>query len=97
MPEDNTPCCTATTTGLLVLAQTAIGAGVGLLIAGRIGKTAQRATAGALIAAGLAATVPVVYDVIVRQFKGPDTARGARRRLQTIRDDGGAAEDANLY
>lgn len=97
MNESSPQGASPVTVGLLALAQTAIGAGVGILLAGRIGRVAQRSSAAGLIALGVAATVPVIYDAISRQWRGPDTERGARKRLQSIRNDGGITEHAEMF
>lgn len=94
-PDQNT-CCTAASAGLIALAQTAIGCGVGLLLSGKLRRFNQRNAAVFLFAAGAAATAPVIYDVIARRVNRPGSERAMRRRLQSIREDSGFSE-AEMY
>jgi ABC-type amino acid transport system permease subunit len=83
-------------TGIVAFTQTALGFGVGLLVAGNMRKNVQRTAALAVLTVGLAATVPLVVDLVGRLLGGPQSARGMRRRLASIRDDSGLSEDAEM-
>lgn len=94
----NCPACCS----LLAVAHGAIGCGVGLLLAGRLGCRAQRATATALLVLGAIATVPVVYGVLAKQLNRPESERGMKRRLASIRGGqgggwGGLAEEVEEF
>lgn len=84
-------------TSLVALTQTAIGCGVGLLLAGKLGRTAQRTTAIAVLSVGVASTLPLVYGLISKRLDRPESARGQKRRLDSIRQDSGFGEDAQIF
>jgi hypothetical protein len=86
-----------TTTSLVALAQTAIGCGIGLLLAGRMGRPAQRTAAIASLVVGVVTTVPVVYEVLARQVNHPQSARRMRKRLESIREDSGFSDEVEVY
>lgn len=84
-------------TSIVAVTQTAMGFGLGLLLSGKMPAKAQRNTAIALVSVGLASTLPVVVDFFARQFNRPESARGMRRRLESIRRDPGFSEHADIY
>ena len=84
-------------TGFIAVTQTAVGCGLGLLLAEKIRGKAQRTTAIALLAVGLVTTLPVVVDYFTRQLNRPESARGMRKRLDSIRQDSGFSENADIY
>jgi|WetSurMetagenome_2_1015567.scaffolds.fasta_scaffold781008_1 hypothetical protein len=86
-----------TTTSLVALAQTAIGCGIGLLLAGRMGRTAQRTAAIAVLTVGVVTTIPVVYEIFSRQVNHPQSARRMRKRLESIREDSGFSDEVEVY
>lgn len=80
--------------GLFSLAQTAIGCGVGLLIADKLRKK-KLTTAITLFSVALASAVPVVTTYIVSRVNAPNSKRGMRKRLRSIREDSGWDNDAD--
>jgi hypothetical protein len=82
---------------LVAVTQTAVGCGVGLLLAGKLGRTAQRTTALALFSVGVISTVPLVVDLFAKHHNRPESERGMRRRLESIREDSGFSEDAEVF
>jgi hypothetical protein len=92
MPKPSDP----VQTSLLAITQTAVGCGIGLLIAGKLGRPAQKTTAATMISVGALLALPVIVGVVVRSLNGPDSARGARRRLNTIRHDHGFPDEAEV-
>lgn len=82
---------------LVAVTQTAVGCGIGLLLAGKLGRAAQRTTAIVLFSVGVASTVPLVVDLFSKRFNRPDSDRGMRRRLASIRGDSGFSEDAEVF
>ena len=82
---------------LVAVTQTAVGCGVGLLLAGKLGRTAQRTTALALFSVGVISTVPLVVDLFSKRLNRPHSERGMRRRLASIRGDSGFPEDAEVF
>jgi ABC-type amino acid transport system permease subunit len=84
-------------TSLVAVTQTALGFGAGLLLAGAMRRSAQKATAIAMLSVGVISTVPLVVDFVMKYLNKPGSARGQRRRLASIRDDSGISEDADIY
>jgi len=84
-------------TSLVTVTQTAVGCGIGLLLARRLGRSAQRNTALALFAVGLVSVAPLVVDLIARRRNRPGSERVMRRRLESIRHDSGISEDAEIF
>ena len=73
--------------GLLVLTRTAFGLGIGMLIADKIKHPLRQATAIALISLGVLAAVPSVVKATVARINRPESERGSRNRLRSIRGD----------
>ncbi len=82
---------------LLSITQTAVGCAVGLLLAGKIGRPAQKATAASLLGIGVLLALPSVVNTVVQAVSGPGSVRGERRRLDSIRTDSGFSEDADVF
>jgi hypothetical protein len=83
-------------TSLLAITQTAVGCGIGLLIAGKLGRPAQKTTATTMLSIGALLALPVVVTAIVRAVNRPESARGMRRRLDSIRRDSGFPDEAEI-
>ncbi len=81
---------------LVTITQTAVSCGVGLWLAGKLQNQARRNTALAMFSVGALSTLPLVYDLVSRKISGPKTERGMRRRLESIREDSGFADDAEI-
>ncbi len=84
-------------TSLLAITQTAVGCGIGLLLAGKLGRPAQKTTAATMLAVGALLALPWVVENVLERLNGPGSARGERRRLDRIRTDAGYAEDADVF
>ena len=84
-------------TSLLAITQTAVGCGIGLLLAGKLGRSAQKTTAASLLAVGALLAMPWVVENVLDRLNGPGSARGERRRLDRIRTNAGYAEDAEIF
>jgi hypothetical protein len=81
-------------TSLLTVTQTAVGCGIGLLVAGKLRRPTQKTTAATLFSIGLLLAVPAVVGGIVRAWNSSE--RGARKRLDTIRRDPGFPDEADV-
>ena len=79
--------------GVVAFSQVAIGLGVGLLVAARIGETARRNAAFALLGIGLASIVPVIVGVTSNISHRPGSSREMRKRLEGIRRGYGLDDD----
>ena len=65
-----------------------LGAAAGLLLGEVMHSSARRVLAVSLAALAVAAVTPLAVGEIVNRVNGPQSKRGARRRLQGIRDAG---------
>ena len=83
-------------TSLLAITQTAVGCGIGLLLAGKLGRPAQKTTGETMISIGALLAVPVVVMAVMRTLNRPTSERGMRRRLDSIRHDSGYPDEAEI-
>ena len=83
--------------GLLVLTRTAFGLGLGMLVADKIKHPVRQATAIALISLGVLAAVPSLVKVAMERINRPESERGSRNRLRSIRGDSVYPTDNDLY
>jgi len=82
---------------LLVLTRTAIGLGLGILIAGKIKAPLRQATAITLLAIGVLAAAPWLVKITIGQINRPESNWGSRARLRSIRGDSGYTSDNDVY
>ncbi len=90
--KDTVASCT-----LFAVAQAALGAGVGLLIADRMNRTARNIAGITAISLGIASAAPFLVGMFSRQINSPRTARGMRNRLNSIREDSGIHSSAEFF
>jgi hypothetical protein len=83
-------------TSLLSVTQTAVGCGIGLLIAGKLRRPTQKVTAASLFSVGFLLAVPAVVQLVARLWNSPKSDRGARRSLNSIRGDSGVLEEMDV-
>jgi hypothetical protein len=83
--------------GLLVLARTAFGLGVGRLVADKVRRPFRQATAIALVSVGALAAVPLLVKIALERINRPESERGSRNRLRSIRDDSGYPSETDVY
>lgn len=84
-------------TSLLAVTQTAVGCGIGLFLAGKLGRPAQKTTATTMISIGALLALPVLVMAVVKAVNRPESARGMRRRLDSIRRDSGFPDEAEIF
>ena len=82
---------------LLVLTRTAIGLGLGILLADKIRPRVRQATAISLLAIGALAAAPWLVKLTVGQINRPESDWGSRARLRSIRGDSGYTSDNDIY
>ena len=82
---------------LRAITQTAVGCGLGLLLAGKLGRPAQKTTAATMLSIGALMAMPAVVEAVAHRLNGPGSARGERRRLDTIRSGAGYLDDAEAF
>jgi hypothetical protein len=71
--------------GVVAFSQVAIGLGVGLLAADRIGHNARRGVAIGLVSTGVATLLPLVWGVFSTISHRPGSSRTMQKRLDGIR------------
>src|SRR5437899_6497226 len=82
---------------LLVLTRTAFGLGIGMLMADKIKRPFRQAAAIALVSIGAMAAVPLLVKVALERINRPESERGSRARLRSIRGDSGYPSDLDIY
>ena len=82
---------------LLVLTRTAIGLGLGILIADKIRPPLRQAAAITFLAIGVLAAAPWLVKITVGQINRPESEWGSRARLRSIRGDSGYSSDNDIY
>ena len=82
---------------LLVLTRTAIGLGLGMLVAEKMKPHMRQATAIALLAIGALAAAPWLVKITIGQINRPESEWGSRARLRSIRGDSGYSSDNDIY
>src|SRR5439155_8527936 len=80
---------------LLMVTRTAIGLGLGILMADKIKPSIRQAAAIALVAIGALAAAPWLVKITVGQINRSEW--GSRARLRSIRDDSGYSSDNDIY
>jgi hypothetical protein len=82
---------------LLTLTRAAIGLGLGMLMADKIKRPVRQAAAIALVSVGALAAVPLLVKVALERINRPESERGSRARLRSIRGDSGYRSDMDIY
>jgi hypothetical protein len=82
---------------LLILTRTAFGLGIGMLMADKIKRPVRQAAAITLVSIGALAAVPFVIKVALERINRPESERGSRARLRSIRGDSGYRSDMDVY
>jgi hypothetical protein len=83
--------------GLLTLTRTALGLGVGILMADKIKRPVRQAAGITLLSVGALAAVPFVVKLALERINRPESERGSQARLRSIRGDAGYSSDAEIY
>jgi hypothetical protein len=86
-----------TKASLLAVTQTAVGCGIGLLLAGKLQRPAQKTTAATLLSLGVLLAIPAVVQTVANVWRGPESDRGMRRRLDSIRTDPGLMDETEAF
>ena len=80
---------------LLIVTRTAIGVGLGILVADKIKPPIRHIAAIALVAIGALAAAPWLVKITVGQINRSEW--GSRARLRSIRGDPGYSSDNDIY
>ncbi len=97
LPSMTKPAADFPMASLATITQTAVGCGIGMLIAGKLKRPAQKTTAIALLSIGLISTVPLVYRFFSQHWNCPDSDRAMRKRLASIREHSGFSDDTEIF
>ncbi len=84
-------------TSLVAVTQAAVGCGIGLLLASRLQATARKVTGWIMVSLGVASVTPLLVGYFTRTANRPSSARAMRRRLDSIRQDSGFSENADVF
>jgi len=82
---------------LLIVTRTAIGLGLGIMMADKIKPSIRQAAAIALVAIGALAAAPWLVKITLGQINRPESEWGSRARLRSIRGDSGYTLDTDIY
>src|SRR5213596_3355179 len=82
---------------LLTVTRTAIGLGLGLLVADKIRPSIRQAAAITLVAIGALAATPWLVKMTLGQINRPESEWGSRARLRSIRGASGYTSDTDIY
>lgn len=80
---------------LLMVTRTAIGLGIGIMMADKIKPSIRQGAAIALVAIGALAAAPWLVKLTVGQINRSEW--GSRARLRSIRGDSGYTLDEDIY
>lgn len=83
--------------GLLTLTRTAVGLGLGILMADKIKRPVRQVAAIALVSVGALAAVPFLLRIALERLNRPESERGSRARLRSIRGDSGYSNERDVY
>jgi hypothetical protein len=83
--------------GLLSFTRTALGLGIGMLVADKIRRPLRQATAITLVSVGALAAVPFLVKLALERINRPESERGSRKRLRSIRADSGYSSETDVY
>lgn len=83
--------------GLLILTRTAVGLGLGILMADKIKRPIRQVAAIALVSVGALAAVPFLIRIALERLNRPESERGSRARLRSIRGDSGYPNEQDVY
>ena len=81
---------------LLSLTRTALGLGIGMLVADKFKRPVRQTAAIALMSVGALAAVPFLVNVALARINRPESDRGSRARLRSIRADSGYRSDVDI-
>ena len=82
---------------LLTFTRTAFGLGIGMLVADKIKRPVRQTAAIALMSVGALAAVPFLVRIALQCINRPESERGSRARLRSIRGDSGYSTESDIY
>src|SRR5205807_5669111 len=82
---------------LLTFTRTAFGLGIGMVVADKIKRPARQTAAIALMSVGALAALPFLVRIARQRINRPESERGSRARLRSIRGDSGYSTETDIY
>jgi hypothetical protein len=82
---------------VLALTRTAFGLGIGMLVADKIKSPTRQTAAIALMSVGALAAVPFLVKIALARINRPESDRGSKARLRSIRSDSGYRSEVDIY
>jgi hypothetical protein len=82
---------------LLTFTRTAFGLGIGMLVADKIKRPVRQTAAIALMSVGALAALPFLVRIALQRINRPESERGSRARLRSIRGDSGYSTESDIY
>ncbi len=82
---------------VLALTRTAFGLGIGMLVADKIKRPTRQTAAIALMSVGALAALPFLVKLALARINRPESDRGSKARLRSIRSDSGYRSEVDIY
>lgn len=83
---------------VLAVTRAALGCGIGMMVAGKFQRPSIRQmTAIALLSVGVLGSVPWLVRSVVGVVNRPESERGMRQRLDSIRSNGGFETETEMF
>ena len=84
--------------GLLAVTRAALGCGIGMMVAHKFQRPSTRqTTAIALLSVGVLGSLPWLVQTVIHAVNRPESERGMRRRLDSIRENVGFESGAEMF
>ncbi len=84
--------------GLLAVMRAALGCGIGMMVAGKFQRPIiRKTTAITLLSLGVLGSVPWVVRSVIDVVNRPDSERGMKQRLASIRSSAGFESEAEMF
>ena len=84
--------------GLLAVTRAALGCGIGMMVATKFQRPSTRqTTAIALLSVGVLGSLPWLVQTVLEVVNRPESARGMQRRLESIRENVGFENTAEMF
>ena len=83
---------------LLAVTRAALGCGIGMMVAGKFQRPVIRqTTAIALLSVGVLGSMPWLVRSVIDVVNRPDSERGMKQRLASIRSSAGFESEAEIF
>ena len=84
--------------GLLAVTRAALGCGIGMMVANKFQRpTVRQVTAITLLSLGVLGSMPWVVRSVIGVVNRPESERGMRQRLDSIRNSSGFETETEMF